>query len=482
MGSDFSQELNSNESLNLIKLYKGKAFFIPGNLNALVRKESIVEGALDGKDVIIPDDGCPGPEVKNLNKNVKLIALNSQWWLETQSDQDTGCRNKNKFQIIEELKELLDKNDDKYIILAIYHSVIADGIHNGYIEPYKYLLPLPVIGLTKPFFNKMFGSDQNFTHPQYSEFRDEILQSIKGYKNVIVCSANENNLQYFEADDQHFIISGSGSETSPLPKNSKALFSLAEKGLARLDFDKNGSVRVNFMIAEGDGNKSPKYSKEIIKPIVDVPEFENTYELTEFQISKEADGQYDRGLLHRFIFGDLYRKDWSKPINFQSLNLSKESGGLRPLKLGGGFTSTTLRLENRSGKQFVLRSVKKTISKSVPLAFRNSFVRTIWQDHQAGSQPYAALAVSPLAEAAGVYHTEPRLFYVPKQKVLGEFNAVFGDDIYLFEERPTGDHKDEESIVDSDKVISYHNLLKRVIKKISGPSYQTRASPEVQTV
>ena len=316
----------------------------------------------------------------------------------------------------------------------------------------------------RPFLGKIFSSSQDFAHPDNITFRNEILQSIKGYKNVIVCSANEKNLQYYDHNGQHIIVSGSGTDISPLPNKTDALFSTTEKGFARLNFNTDGSVGLSFSVPENQDNNSDSFSREIIEPAIRIPKFERAYDLVDLPKSQMADGQYERGLVHRLVFGNVYRDDWSRSIKFQNLNLSKESGGLRPIKMGGGFTSTTLHLENRSGKRFVLRSVKKEVSRSVPQAFRNSFVQKIWQDQIAGSQPYAALAVPPLAEAAGVYHTNPKIFYVPKQKILGDFNSIFGDDIYLFEERPTGDHKDEESVVDSKKVISHSKMIKNIQK------------------
>ena len=175
--------------------------------------------------------------------------MNSQWWLNEQNINDSECRNKNKFQVIQELKELLDKNDDKFVILTFYHSIFSDGLHNGYVQSSKYFLP-PIIGLMRPFLGKLFSSSQDFAHPDYDFFRNEILESIKGYKNVIVCSANEKSLQYFNVDEQHFVVSGSASKTSPLPNKTNADYAATENGIARLDFNENGSVELNFSLID----------------------------------------------------------------------------------------------------------------------------------------------------------------------------------------------------------------------------------------
>jgi len=50
--------------------------------------------------------------------------------------------------------------------------------------------------------------------------------------------------------------------------------------------------------------------------------------------------------------------------------------------------------------------------------------------------------VAQLAASAGIFHTKPRLVYVPASVRLGEFEIKFANTICLFEERPSGDGAD----------------------------------------
>jgi hypothetical protein len=448
--------------LNQLKSYKGKVFFIPGisrnntpelgMINDSMMEEFIIENFLDRGDIYIPDNGCPGPEAKNLSDQVKLVVLDSEWWLEKHDQTNNDCRNQNKFQIIQELKEILDKNDDKYVILAFHHPIIKTDKYFGHVRMGKSFVPLPLLGSIKPFFRATFGNSQNISHPHYEHFRNEIIGAIREYKNVIVCSAHENDLQYFNLENNHLITTGFPSKRYPVKENT----------YARLDFNQEGGVMLYLMKTNNKTHKIDELSQEIIGPPPNIPAFAEAYTLDENRKEIIADIQYKRGPLHRLIFGGGYRNDWSTPVSFESINLSLESGGLRPIKLGGGKASRSLRLENKSGSQFVLRSVKKDIWRVIPEAFRNSLVQKVVQDQISGSQPYAALAVPPLAEAAGVYHTNPRIVYLANQDMLGDFNNLMPEGLYLFEERPTGDHKDEETVVDSKKVISYSKMLKKI--------------------
>ena len=177
-------------------------------------------------------------------------------------------------------------------------------------------------------------------------------------------------------------------------------------------------------------------------------------------VKKRASEEYNTPSFHRSIFGQTYRDDWNTDVNVRNLNLSTEYGGLRPIKKGGGFSSNSLRLEAGDEKQYVLRSVQKGVVKVVPPRFRGTFVQGIFQDQISASQPFAALAVPPLAKAAGVYHTNPEIVYLEEQTALGDFNEGFANAMYLYEERPEGDREDDESLGGSRKIVGYSKVLK----------------------
>ena len=49
--------------------------------NAIRRQDSLVR-QFGGDDVrLLPHGGCPGPEVVDLGEHVRLIALDSEWWI-----------------------------------------------------------------------------------------------------------------------------------------------------------------------------------------------------------------------------------------------------------------------------------------------------------------------------------------------------------------------------------------------------------------
>ena len=403
------------------------------------------------------------------------LAMDSQWWLHPHEDQEDfdECPNKNTYEVIQELKDKLDKYDDKFVILAFHHPLYTSGKHNGHYtlkeaifpltEVKKNLyIPLPGIGFLYPFYRTAFGAKQDLPHPLYQEFKNEIIHAIGDYDNVIVASGHEHNLQYYVKDEHHYIVSGSGSKSTNLRKEKDAVFASKENGFAKISFYKDGSAVLEFHTVVN----SPKvaFSKEIIVKPLEAPEDIDTYQLSSEMISDKASESYNTSGFHRSFFGQTYRKDWNTEISVRNLNLSTEHGGLRPIKKGGGFSSNSLRLQAADKKQYVLRSVQKGVVKVVPPLFRGTFVQSIFQDQISASQPYAALAVPPLAEAAGVYHTNPEFIYLEKQEALGDFNDGFANAMYLYEERPAGDSEDEETLGGSRKIVGYSKVLKALRK------------------
>ncbi len=146
--------------------------------------------------------------------------------------------------------------------------------------------------------------------------------------------------------------------------------------------------------------------------------------------------EYDHvSSFHRFLFGESYRKLWAAPVKLKIFRLEKEKGGLRIVKQGGGLQTKSVRLEDPTGQQWVLRTVQKYPERGLPENLRKTVARDILQDQVSGTHPFSALTVPPLAEALGIPHANPEIVYVPDDTALGEYRKDFANGIFLFEER-----------------------------------------------
>lgn len=138
---------------------------------------------------------------------------------------------------------------------------------------------------------------------------------------------------------------------------------------------------------------------------------------------------------HRWLFGEGYRKEWAMPVKVPLIKLSEVNGGLQPLKQGGGMQSKSLRLQDKQGKEWVIRSVEKMPEKLLPPNLQGTFAVDWIDDAMSSQHPFSALIVPPLAQAAGIPHSTPVIGVVAPDNALGEYNKVFSGMIVLLEER-----------------------------------------------
>ncbi|MBO2011073.1 hypothetical protein [Hymenobacter negativus] len=127
-----------------------------------------------------------------------------------------------------------------------------------------------------------------------------------------------------------------------------------------------------------------------------------------------AGRQYARhGGLYNALVGRHHRPTWAAPVAVPVLHLPKaQLGGLKPGKVGGGFNSTSLALTTTDGHAYVVRTVDKDPIRATPQWLRGTFLVNALRDNISATNPYASLTVPVLAEAVGVPHANPRLFYV----------------------------------------------------------------------
>jgi len=165
-----------------------------------------------------------------------------------------------------------------------------------------------------------------------------------------------------------------------------------------------------------------------------------------------ASAQYNEASgFKRFLLGDNYRKEWADSLNFKVFDISTAKGGLKILQRGGGHQTKSLRMEDKNGKQWVLRSINKFPAEAIPEALRQTFAKEIVQDQISAANPYAPLTIPVLAEAAGVPHANPIVVFVPDDPALGQYQKDFANTLCLFEER--------EAVPDSTKTYSTEKVI-----------------------
>ncbi|GAA4826257.1 metallophosphoesterase [Algivirga pacifica] len=464
--------------------YVGEVYMIPGNHDwkkgrkdgwgQVIEQQRFV-GSLDMDNLhYYPKEGCPGPEEIVLNDSLVLLLIDTQWMVHPwEKGSEEPCGAETEEDVIAQLEDLLYKHEDKQVIVAGHHPLYTYGNHGGkfswkehlfpltVVKPYAYL-PLPIVGSVYPIARKLGISPQDRSNFRYKYMIQQFKKCFQKHGRIVYVSGHEHALQYVPREKWHQVVSGAGSKASYVRRGVKKVFALDEKGFATLSMYQGGEVWADYFVVKEGETPRLVYTVRLYEKLP-LPKKEPRKE-RDFpdSVTVLASTQYEAGTTKRKFFGDNYREVWNTPVKVPVFDLAREKGGLQIVKRGGGMQTKSLRLQAANGKQYVLRSIEKYPYKAIPGFLRQTVAEEVVTDQISASHPYAAFVLPPMARAAGVYHTNPKLFYLPDDPLLGEFRRDFGGQLYLFEERPDDDWREADYFGNSKKIQSTRKVLEKL--------------------
>jgi hypothetical protein len=461
-------------------------YFIPGNhdwdkmgpqgLAKIIRQGQYLAEQNDPLLQMVPANGCPDPVAIKLTDQLTIIAFDSEWWLYPYHKQnpEAECDCKTKDDIIGRMEELLDANRGKIILFADHHPLQSYGTHGGYyplmshISPLTALnknlyLPLPLVGSLYPLLRSTFLSPEDLKHPYYQDMISRVNGVFGQYPNLTYVSGHEHGLQLIQSKTLNLqIVSGGGAKHTANKKGKNSLFQESEQGYVIADQLMNNDMRYDYYVYTSTGVKKVyTYIKPYV-PVSDEP-LTRIKPIQGDSIAIKIYPKYDSvSKVHRYFFGENYRKEYAMETKVPVIRISEIKGGLTPTRRGGGFQSHSLRLIDKAGKEWVLRSVEKYPESLLPADLRKTFVNEILKDNMSAANPFSALIVPDIAKAVGIAHTEPIIGWISPDINLGKYASVFANTLCLLEERePTGK---------SDNTIKmFHKLVKDNDNTYDGP-------------
>jgi hypothetical protein len=479
---------------DLLENFEGKIFFIPGNhdwalggrdgLNYIKNQRKYIENRLDRKDTFLPPKGRPGPVEVPLTDDIVLIIFDSQWWFHEHEKSFDGIVD--EADLFVQIEDAVSRNRDKKIIFASHHPLFSVGNHGGHFPASSALFPLaeanralwiPLPGFLYTGYRKLLGSNQDLAHPHYKMMVEALLETFEGNPDIIYAAGHEHNLQYVEKNDIHHIVSGAAGMATYAASSKKTEYAQSQEGFAKLNFTSNGDVWLEFITTPWDATISSLetestddvvFRKKLFnKPIYDklwIDEFLSEIDYSDSTILTHPHGEkYQGGKARELLMGKNYRKEWITPVEVPVFDFNKEQGGLKIVKKGGAGQTKSLRLENREGKQWVLRSVEKDPSVSIPEVVRIELATDLIHDQMSAYLPWAALSVPRLADAAEVFHANPQIVYLTKDPRLGQYQRAVWEGLYLYEERSAGNREDIASFGRSKNIIGTPDLFDELL-------------------
>ncbi|MBK0402655.1 hypothetical protein I5M27_06640 [Adhaeribacter sp. BT258] len=497
--------LRLEQLVNLVKDNpKGKIIFIPGDkdwnnsgkegLKAVRRLEKYLQSRLPYKNGFVPGSGCPGPEVLDVNPLLRIVAINSSWWMHPYDKPevtDTDCKILTRQEFVEELQEEITEADNRNILVVGHHPVVSNGVYGGRMTLKKHIfplsdknprnrIPLPVFGSIYAAYRQNIGTPRDLSNFRYEAFREQMQKIFKQSPGLIYASAHEYNLQLNYTDETYHLISGSLTEKEAVGKSPETMFSAAKTGFTKLEYFPNGEVKVHFFELNrasvaplnsqtllqspcADFSDSLAPTNRFFIPCVAPDSVPDTYmEIQNGKVTVVPGPQYKANWLKKIFFGRLYRTTWTTPVQVPLLDLRKTYGGLKPVGRGGGRQTTSLQFRSRSGRDLVFRSVDKDPVKALPLALRETFVTNVLRDITATEQPYGAIIVSALLDSTDILHARPQLYVLPNDPALGPYRAQYAGLFGMLEDRPVDPEKGKKGFAGADDVIRTYSLFRKL--------------------
>lgn len=466
--------------------FKGNPIFIPGNhdwyndgIKGLAREQKFIEKRLDSKDVFFPEDGCPIQKVE-INDDVVVIAIDTEWYLAKWDKNPTmndNCEIKDREKFFEELEGLIKKNAGKTTLIALHHPMSSYGQHGGQFSLKRQLyptgtkLPLPIIGTLINVLRKTTGaSPEDLNNKNYRELRRRIMTLAQYSEKVIMASGHEHTLQYIYEDNTPQIVSGAGAKEGATRLMNGSKFSTGRMGYALLEVYVDGSSRIRYYGVGDHGEEEFLFTTEVLPK--DQKEVVKTYPETfpaEVEASIYTKEEVNKSKLFKAIWGERYRDLYARKVKAPTVDLDTLFGGLKVVRKGGGHQSRSLRLVDKAGREYVMRALRKSAEIYLQaMAFKEQYVvgdfegtvtESVLEDFYTGAHPYAPFTVGVLSDAVGIYHTNPKLYYIPKQRAIKDFDEDFGDELYMIEERTDDGHGDQKSFGYANKMDSTDDML-----------------------
>lgn len=473
-----------------------QVYMIPGNhdwengarggYDAILREQLYVTFLNKPNVHFQPEDGCPGPIVVNLGNEVTVIIFDSQWWLHPydKPEVESDCQCKTKDELVEQIRDIAAQNSKKLVVLASHHPFKSNGTHGNAYTLKQHLfpltdirknlyIPLPILGSIYPLARSFFGSPQDLKHPIYANMIAQISAAVKDVPNIVFVSGHDHNLQHIVDSNHHYIISGSGgNKQNRTVKHPNNLFNTPIAGFGVMEISKNKNVTLDFYTVSDSVRKAytanllnfskiPETALDTNALKVDDPflKYKDT-----FTTAASKNFPLVKGL-RKFFMGQNYRQEWSTPVNMKVFNLGKEKGGMKIDGMGGSTQTKSLRLIDKKGKEWVLRSLNRNSSKAIPETFRGPLIDELETELGSASHPYAALAFPGLAKPINVTVAQPELFFVPDDPALGFYRDLFKNNVCILEAK--------DATTDGSKTRTTAKLLDKMLDENDHLPYQS---------
>ena len=297
LGSATRDDAERKIRAQVVAIRRGKAqgLLIPGNhdwdrqgrdgWNSIRRMDTVV-AKYGGDDVrLLPKGGCPGPEVVDLGTHVRLIVLDSEWWVHGDVKPygpDAPCPTRTYQEVTDSLAGALRDAGGRHSIVLFHHPLRSGGEHGGafkltdHIFPLRNVqswmwLPLPLIGSLYPIARRAGISNQDISGRKYGAMRRAFESAFVKHPPLAIVSGHDHNLQVIRGGTPRVtraayqLVSGAGilGHGSLVRHIEGTVFAREAAGFMRLDVTRDGRIRLSVTTVVPQGRRRKGESAEV---------------------------------------------------------------------------------------------------------------------------------------------------------------------------------------------------------------------------
>jgi hypothetical protein len=283
-------ERNLQAQVEVITSTGSSGYLVPGNHDwakhgldgweAIKRQGAFVDSLGHGKVSLQPRNGCPGPAVVDIGSRLRLVLVDTQWWLHPgpkPKNPDSDCAADAESEIVDSLRAALKGASGRVVVLAGHHPLRSGGSHGGHFGWKEHLfplraikpslwIPLPWIGSLYPTARQEGISSQDISSRAYQRLVAAFSRAMAGTPPALYAAGHEHNLQVLSGGPARLeLVSGTGiyGHSGEARSIRGTLFARRASGFARLDVPRVGRPRLAVVEVDAKGGSREVFSTVI---------------------------------------------------------------------------------------------------------------------------------------------------------------------------------------------------------------------------
>jgi len=265
------------QELRVFQASGARGFFVPGNHDwesmqpggwDAIRREERFIATVGGGPVLLPAGGAPGPVVVDVGQVVRLVALDTQWWL-----QDGPKPARSEHDVIDSLRAAVRTADQRAVVVVAHHPLASGGAHGGHfgwqdhVFPLRNLkswlwIPLPLIGSVYPIARAEGISSQDIPSRAYGRMRVALDSAFAGAPPLIYAAGHDHTLQVIAGTSTRYVlVSGTGTfgHSDRVAALDSTRFARSASGFMRVEFLHDGRARLGVLIVDRAGSAAEEF-------------------------------------------------------------------------------------------------------------------------------------------------------------------------------------------------------------------------------